>query len=271
MAGKINLGEMAAYSDTYDASLLMPIARSAARNKLQAENHLQGMLGQDIWQAYEVSWLNASGKPKVARAVFRFDCHSPAIIESKSFKYYLNSYNQTRVASESALLQQLERDLASACGAPVRVALSKVGAASELGVLDGFCVDELDSENFRYTPDKGLLNLNAARVVDHCLYSHLLKSNCPVTGQPDWATLWLKYSGQQINAESFLQYVISFRQHQDFHENCVEKVYCDVMDVCQPQKLSVYACYTRRGGLDINPFRSNHVADPPTGFRVNRQ
>ena len=257
MVDKIQLGETAAYPDTYDAGLLEPIPRKLARNKLACREYLEPMQGTDIWHAYELSWLEPSGKPRVAQAEFQFDCHSPAIVESKSFKYFLNSCNQTVFDSEASLRHKLGEDLAAACGAQVKVHLHPVGSSAHIQALPGLCVDALEAENYCYTPDKQLLAMGPGQASHQCLYSHLLKSNCPVTGQPDWATLWIEYSGQEIRPESFLRYVVSFRQHQDYHENCVEKVYCDVMSVCQPEKLQVYARYTRRGGARYQPVSLN--------------
>jgi len=191
-------------------------------------------------------------------------------ITTKSFKYYLNSFNQSPVKDHSALQELLVKDLSECCGAKVEVSLHAVGERLDFQAIDALCVDDIDASDFCYHPDDSLLEVAQDGVKDESLLSHLLKSNCPVTGQPDWASVIVTYSGKRIVPESFLKYIVSFRQHQDYHENCVEKMYCDIMERCGPHKLSVYARYTRRGGLDINPFRSNYEALAPN-LRIDRQ
>ncbi|MFT5082792.1 MAG: 7-cyano-7-deazaguanine reductase [Lentisphaeria bacterium] len=269
MTMNITLGQAALYADSYDPSMLGPIPRSHSRVGLWGEKGLP-FSGKDIWTCYELSWLDASGKPQVAIGEFEFSFNSYAIIESKSFKYYLNSFNQTRYKSWQHVSNILKHDLSQACGGTVEVSLFKLGNAQALQQLPGFCVDDLVLEKPCYSPDARLLKLAGAEKENAQLFSHLLKSNCPVTGQPDWASVWLEYSGLEILGESFLAYIVSFRQHQDFHENCVEKIFTDILKQCSPRSLSVYARYTRRGGLDINPFRSNCRSDVPFN-RVARQ
>lgn len=253
------LGQESVYTDQYAPSLLEPIPRSLARESLFANGTdiSSVFTGIDLWTAYELSWLDENGKPCVAIAEFEFPCSSTAIVESKSFKYYLNSFNQTRVASVSALKSMLVTDLTKVCGAPVAVRLYSLDSYTSSFQLEGVCIDDLSIEVDSYSTEKTVLNVVGKTVESFSIYSHLLKSNCPVTGQPDWATIWIEYQGKEICQESFLRYVISFRQHQDFHENCVEKMFTDILSQCQPQALTVYARYTRRGGLDINPFRTN--------------
>lgn len=252
----LQLGKHTEYISVYTPSLLDPIPRSLARESLAIDQQQLPFAGVDIWTAYEVSWLNHNGLPQQAIAVFAIPADSPNIIESKSFKLYLNSFNQTRFNNRSEVLATLESDLKVAAGAPVLVDLEGLDQFAATGVQRprGICIDQQDVKITDYQPNANLLTtLEEER--NETLYSDLLKSNCPVTAQPDWATLIVSYSGKQICAEALLRYVVSFRDHQDFHENCVERIYCDIMERCQPSSLMVYARYTRRGGLDINPLR----------------
>ncbi|PCK10046.1 MAG: NADPH-dependent 7-cyano-7-deazaguanine reductase QueF [Alteromonadaceae bacterium] len=269
MNEKVALGKSALYRDSYAPELLEPIGRDLSRSNLfQAALPFTGV---DIWTAYELSWLTPRGKPQVAIAEFEFPFDSKSIVESKSFKYYLNSLNQTVYSSWLDVRSLLIRDLSRACGGEVNVRLCGLDDALPLDRLSGNCVDGLDVEIDGYMPSASLLALEGEQSVsDVQMYSHLLKSNCPVTGQPDWASVWVEYSGKKICPSSFLRYVISYRQHQDFHENCVEKFFKDITDTCQPEALSVYARYTRRGGLDINPFRTNCGRAVPAR-RLSRQ
>ncbi|WP_299976092.1 NADPH-dependent 7-cyano-7-deazaguanine reductase QueF [uncultured Pseudoteredinibacter sp.] len=252
----LQLGKHTEYISVYTPSLLDPIPRSLARESLAIDQQQLPFAGVDIWTAYEVSWLNHNGLPQQAIAVFAIPADSPNIIESKSFKLYLNSFNQTRFNNRSEVLATLESDLKVAAGVPVLVDLEGLDQFAATGVQRprGSCIDQQEVKITDYQPNANLLNtLEEER--SETLYSDLLKSNCPVTAQPDWATLIVSYSGKQICAEGLLRYVVSFRDHQDFHENCVERIYCDIMERCQPSSLMVYARYTRRGGLDINPLR----------------
>ncbi|MNO70863.1 NADPH-dependent 7-cyano-7-deazaguanine reductase [compost metagenome] len=213
----------------------------------------------DIWNCYELSWLTPSGKPVVAIGEFAIPADSPNIIESKSFKLYLNSLNQSAFDSSESLREVLERDLSAAAGKPVGVRVRSLDEVAAEGVasIGGTCIDDLDVTVESYDhPRPELLRCDDARRVDEVLYSHLLKSNCPVTGQPDWGTLVVDYSGPALDPASLLAYVASFRQHQDFHEQCVERIFLDLQRLLQPSRLTVYARYVRRGGLDINPYRS---------------
>ncbi len=253
----VKLGEETLYPQYYDPGLLEPIPRQFSRAQLNIQGDLP-FKGVDLWSAYELSWLSSTGKPHVAVATFRFPAQSAAIVESKSFKYYLNSFNQTPISSVDSLKTMLVGDLSNACGDKVAVEICGVCEAGDSGVLPGFCVDELAVTIEAYEPDASLLAFDSNHAVKNdCLFSHLLKSNCPVTAQPDWATLWIRYSGSKIQPESFLRYIVSYRQHQDFHENCVEKIFCDLYRRGQLHSLEVYARYTRRGGLDINPYRAS--------------
>lgn len=267
------LGQSVAYASQYDPSLLFPIARSHNRAALNLTAGSLPFTGVDLWNAYELSWLDAKGKPRVAMATFSVPADSPNIIESKSFKLYLNSFNQTRLVNSAALRGRLERDLSAAAGAPVGLDFFLPQRFSELqmGELDGIYIDKLDIEIDTYEPAPELLRTRAGDVVEETLASRLLKSNCPVTGQPDWATVQIRYRGKPIDRESLLRYVVSFRQHAEFHEHCVERIFSDIMQACCPEQLTVYARYTRRGGLDINPWRSNFEAAPPADVRTVRQ
>ena len=266
------LGQKTAYISSYDASLLFPIARSESRKALGISSDLP-FYGYDIWTGYELSWLNTKGKPVIAVAEFKIPCDSPCIIESKSFKLYLNSFNQTRFSSLDDVKNTLLKDLSAVAGSEVGVDLRSLSDSNLLVdvTYDALYLDELDIDVDTYHPDPSLLTVDASEEVAEVLCSHLLKSNCPVTVQPDWATLFVEYSGAKISHENLLRYVISFREHQDFHEHCVERIFVDLLRTCKPKRLSVYARYTRRGGLDINPFRSTDVAAKPSVGRVLRQ
>lgn len=259
---QVHLGQQQAYSDQYDVSLLQPIERSICRGQLP----IKEFIGADLWTAFEVSWLDAGGKPCVASVEFEFPANSSHIIESKSFKYYLNSFNQTRLASRHELNQRLINDLSAAAGGQVLVRDYVPPVA--LGVDQQIMLDGLPLAEPAYKPAPQLLSASGAQVQE-VLCSHLLKTNCPVTGQPDWASIWIGYEGAQIDHNGLLAYIVSFREQQDFHENCVEHIYCDLWQRCAPVRLWVYARYTRRGGLDINPLRSSEPMAAPKlrGFR----
>jgi 7-cyano-7-deazaguanine reductase len=268
------LGKPVSYQAEYNPGLLFSIARSDKRAELGLTGTLP-FFGVDLWNAYELSWLNLRGKPQVAIAAITVPADSPNIIESKSLKLYLNSLNQTRLAGPDALLTLLRADLSAGFGAPVHIVLTAQDAFQTLkmGELDGLLLDRLDIEVDSYTPDPALLQTDPAQVpVEETLVSHLLKSNCLVTGQPDWASVQIRYIGTPIDQEGLLKYLIGFRNHNEFHEQCVERIFVDILQQCQPQKLAVYARYTRRGGLDINPWRSNFTtAQRPSNLRTARQ
>jgi 7-cyano-7-deazaguanine reductase len=268
------LGKPAAYQAEYLPSLLFPIARQPKREEIGVHGTLP-FFGVDIWNAYEVSWLNLRGKPQVAIATFTVPADSPNIIESKSLKLYLNSLNQTRLAGPEAVAELLRADLSAGFGAPIQVALTLPDQFGTLrmGELEGLLLDRLDIEAVGYTPDPSLLKANHAEaIVEETLVSHLLKSNCLVTGQPDWGSVQIRYVGAPIDQEGLLQYLIGFREHNEFHEQCVERVFMDILRQCKPQKLAIYARYTRRGGLDINPWRSNFsTGQRPPNLRNARQ
>ena len=272
--GASPLGKPSAYVTQYDPALLFPIAWQAKRDELALTGTLP-FFGMDIWNAYEVSWLNLRGKPQIAIATVMVPAESPNIIESKSFKLYLNSFNQTRLAGPEALSELLRADLSAGFGAPVQLSLTlpEQFANLKMGELDGLLLDRLDIDVGEYTPDAGLLNADLdGAPVEQTLVSHLLKSNCLVTGQPDWGSVQIQYVGAPIDQEGLLRYLIGFRNHNEFHEQCVERIFMDVLRRCKPQKLAVFARYTRRGGLDINPWRSNFsTGQRPSNLRNARQ
>ncbi len=253
------LGKSSAYVATYSPELLFPIARAPKWAELGLSAETLPYVGVDIWNCYELSWLLPSGKPVVAIGEFAIPADSPNIIESKSFKLYLNSLNQSRFESREALAETLARDLSGAAGKPVQVRLRGLDEVSAEGIgrLPGRCIDDLDIAIEHYDePRPELLGCDRTQVVDDVLHSQLLKSNCPVTGQPDWGSVVVDYRGPALAAEGLLAYLVSFRQHADFHEQCVERIFLDLQRLLQPERLTVYARYVRRGGLDINPYRS---------------
>lgn len=267
------LGQSTEYVDTYTPSLLFPIARKLNRDDLSIDETALPFKGQDIWTGYELSWLNTKGKPVVAVACFVFACQSSHIIESKSFKLYLNSFNQTRFDSLEQVKTALTADLSNAVGSPVVVTLYSGDDYNCLPCtpLPGECIDDLDIEIDNYHIDATILTSSNNEVVTETLHSHLLKSNCLITSQPDWASIIIRYTGAKICRESLLKYLISFRTHNEFHEQCVERIYCDLMAVLNITELEVYARYTRRGGLDINPYRSSKFDEVPFNVKINRQ
>ena len=256
MTKSITLGETAEYADTYSPNFLQPIERNPQTAQLKTKG---GITGADIWTAYELSWLDGRGKPQVAMAKFSFPSDSPAIVESKSFKYYLNSLNQTRYDSWAEVKNILANDLQKISKSKVCVELLHLDERQSFQGFVGDCVDDLNITIDTYELRSDLLSLEEQEtfVDGACLYSHLLKTNCPVTNQPDWGSVWIKYSGRKICHASFLRYIISYRKHSGFHESCVESIFSDIWNHCNPEKLTVYGRYTRRGGLDINPFRTS--------------
>ncbi|MEW5250327.1 NADPH-dependent 7-cyano-7-deazaguanine reductase QueF [Microbulbifer discodermiae] len=269
---KLPLGRETSYEASYNPQLLCPLARQVSRALLQVRDDELPFFGVDEWWGFELSWLNPKGLPQVAVGRFTFPAESPSMVESKSFKLYLNSFNQTQFDSARVVQDILVRDLSAACGADVGVTLFGVEDAT-LAVHQprGCCLDTLDIETRRYQPDAALLKLEQSRgEVEETLYSHLLRSNCPVTGQPDWATVSISYRGPALQRESLLAYIVSFREHQDFHEHCVERIFCDLQGLAEFDHLTVCARYTRRGGLDINPLRST-LPDAQLPPRYGRQ
>ncbi len=273
------LGKASAYTDQYDPTLLFPIPRAGKRAEIGIAD-VPPFFGADLWTAFEVSWLNLRGKPQVALVHFTIPCESPNIVESKSFKLYLNSFNNTRFADASEVQARLRADISEAVwrGAPhpatvgVKLIAPELFDQEPVHELDGLSLDRLDVECTRYQPAPDLLKAQFDEApVTEVLTSNLLKSNCLVTGQPDWGSVQIRYTGPQIDQEGLLQYIVSFRNHNEFHEQCVERIFMDIWTRCQPIKLTVYARYTRRGGLDINPWRTSHPQAMPKNVRTARQ
>ena len=269
----LSLGKQVDYEFEYNPDLLQGVPRSLSRDTLNLAGSGLPFDGIDTWTGYELSWLNLKGKPNVAI----LECHVPItsknLIESKSFKLYLNSFNQTKFASAEDVQQVLQADLSACAGEPVEVKLILPEQFSSLQFQEftGTLLDNLDVEIDQYSPNTQYLTVSKNEAaVEETLVSHLLKSNCLITSQPDWASIQIRYKGNAIEHEGLLRYLISFRQHNEFHEQCVERIYNDIMQHCQPEKLTVCARYTRRGGLDINPFRSNFEA-PYANHRQARQ
>jgi len=273
------LGKASAYADQYDPSLLFPIPRATKRAEIGITS-TPPFLGADLWTAFELSWLNERGKPQVALAHITVPCETPNIVESKSFKLYLNSFNNTRFASAQDVQARMRADISEAAwrGAAhpgtvgVKLLLPEQFDREPVHELDGLNLDRLDIECTQYQPAPERLSANFDEApVSEVLVSHLLKSNCLVTGQPDWGSVRIAYSGPQIDQEGLLQYIVSFRNHNEFHEQCVERIFMDLWTRCKPIKLEVYARYTRRGGLDINPWRTSHPQALPANTRTARQ
>jgi 7-cyano-7-deazaguanine reductase len=270
------LGKTSAYIDQYDASLLFPIARQTKRDELGIKSTLPFM-GADLWTAYELSWLNMRGKPQIAIAHITVPCETPCIVESKSFKLYLNSFNNTPFDSFEAVRERIAIDIGCAAwGKEGRVGVKLISpelfGTEKVSELAGVQLDRLDLDCTHYSPAPELLTaVFNEQPVTETLVSHLLKSNCLVTSQPDWGSVQISYSGPQIDQAGLLQYIVSFRNHNEFHEQCVERIYTDIMARCKPTKLAVYARYTRRGGLDINPWRTSHPQSLPANVRSARQ
>ena len=274
------LGRSSAYVDRYDASLLFPIARSIQRTAMGIDERALPFFGADLWTAFELSWLNARGKPQVAIAHFTVPCETPNIIESKSFKLYLNSFNSSVFADIDAVRERLKVDIAEAAwrgsersgGIGVKLLTPEQFEREQVHELEGLDLDRLDIECTHYQPAPELLRSDATLPqVTETLVSRLLKSNCLVTGQPDWGSVQIRYSGPPIDQAGLLAYIVSFRNHNEFHEPCAERMFRDILARCKPHKLSVYARYTRRGGLDINPFRTSSPQALPLNARMARQ
>jgi 7-cyano-7-deazaguanine reductase len=265
----LTLGKVTQYSNKYNPSLLQAVPRSLNRDDLALSNENLPFLGEDVWYGYELSWLNSRGKPVVAVAEFKIPCTSDNLIESKSFKLYLNSLNQSTFESWSVVEKTLINDLSNIANAPVKVTLYEVDNCPPLAINIPLakCIDDIDIDIETYSYQPSILSNDDCQgsneVVEEYLVSHLLKSNCLITNQPDWASVYIRYRGSKVNHEKLLRYIISFRDHNEFHEQCVERIYCDLMKYCNIEKLEIFARYTRRGGLDINPFRSTDKQNSP--------
>lgn len=254
------LGSDTSYPERYSPDVLYPIPRWPARSLLDIDKKIQ-MYGLDHWQAFELSWLTSKGKPEVAIAELFFNCESENIIESKSLKLYLNSFNQEKIESTDRVIELITADLSKVSNSEVKVVITPLRKSMRqtANALPGKCIDSLDIEITEWLPNDQLLNCGSELVFDEELYSDLFKSNCPVTGQPDWASVSIKYTGMQIDPESLLRYLCSFRSHQGYHEECAERIYRDIMVRCRPSELFVGMNYLRRGGIDINVYRSTRL------------
>ena len=256
----IPLGKPTSYKNAYAPELLAPIARAESRAAIDGP---LPFTGSDIWNAWELTWLADSGRPEIAAAVIIVPAESPNIVESKSLKLYLNSFAMTRFASAADVRDRIHADLSAAAGSPVAVSLLSERDHREalIGKLPGFLLDTLDVSCEHDDVDAGLLSCSDEVVREEC-HTHLFRSLCPVTAQPDLASIYIRYTGPKIDAASLLRYLVSFREHQDFHEACVERMFVDIEAACAPQKLCIYARFQRRGGIDINPWRANDARLP---------
>jgi 7-cyano-7-deazaguanine reductase len=269
------LGKTASYTsnNTYNPGLLFPIPRQSKRLEIGIDDGKLPFIGMDIWNHYEVSWLDVKGKPEVAIAVIQIPASSPNIIESKSMKLYFNSFSNHTFSSKEELTEVIINDLSLKVKQTVKVELWDLNEINNFPITmpQGICIDNLAIEVVDYTVNPRLLITNSALTTTETLYSNLLKSNCLVTNQPDWATVIIEYSGKAINHASLLKYIISFRNHNEFHEQCVERIFVDIQNNCAPTELTVTARFTRRGGIDINPIRSTNKHLNLTNFRLIRQ
>ena len=267
---ELPLGRETGYPEQYAPDLLYPIARSDSRESLGKDD--LPFHGTDIWNAWELTWLSPGGVPAVATAEIRIPASTPNLVESKSLKLYLNSFAMTVCENDAEVSEKIASDLGHCAGGPVSVTLMNAHhpTANAIAALPGTCIDTLTASATQYVVDASLLRADSNTVVDETLHTHLLRSLCPVTSQPDIGSLMLRYSGPRIDPASLLQYVVSFRSHNDFHEACVERMFIDIQQHCGAEQLSLYARYQRRGGLDINPFRSNFEFDPQN-LRLWRQ
>ena len=279
-AAQSQLGKSSAYVDQYDPTQLFPISRATQREAMGIKPGALPFFGADLWTAFELSWLNPRGKPQLAIVHFTVPCETPNIIESKSFKLYLNSFNGSTFATADAVRERLRADVAEALwrgsdrieGIGVKLIAPDQFDTEPVHELDGLNLDRLDIECTHYQPAPELLTSDVTQMaVTETLTSRLLKSNCLVTGQPDWGSVQIRYSGPPIEQAGLLAYIVSFRNHNEFHEPCVERMFTDILRQCRPTKLAVYARYTRRGGLDINPFRTSWPQALPANARTARQ
>lgn len=269
---KIPLGRDTDYPDNYAPSLLCPIPRADARGPLGISEQ-PPFFGADIWNAWELSWLGVSGRPAIATAEIVVPADSPNIVESKSLKLYLNSFAMSQFPSDVEVAATLRKDLIACVGSPVTVTVMPIVAteARPTSRLAGTCLDSLDVGCTDWEVNADLLHADSGHVVGEDVHTHLLRSLCPVTGQPDIGSVQVSYHGPKIDQASLLKYVVSYRRHNDFHEACVERMFLDILSRCRPERLSIHARYQRRGGIDINPFRSNDPHEPPLNLRLWRQ
>lgn len=266
---EIPLGKPTEYTETYAPELLFAVPRKEARTWLDLSADLP-FQGSDIWNAWELTWLDLNGKPQVATATFVVDANSANIIESKSLKLYLNSFSMTRFASTTDISEKIATDLSATAAADVGVTINRDTTAHPIVDFNGQCIDAHEMESVSSEIDASVLRSDDERMLSETLYSHLLRSNCPVTRQPDMGSIMIDYTGPKISAPALLQYIVSYRQHNDFHEACVERIFLDIQSQCRAEELTVYARFNRRGGIDINPYRSN-TNRAPKNTRLWRQ
>lgn len=286
------LGLSSSYDPHYNPERLFAISREPKRKEIGIDSQVLPFYGFDCWNHYEVSWLNKKGKPMVAVAEIIYDCSTPFLVESKSLKLYFNSFNNTHFKDSEAVRQRVIEDLGKRLVGDVEVrilSLKEKELATIYAAPKGECIDDLDvacsvyhvepkylslqdNKANKVTKVNNVTKVNKESTVEEILYSDLLKSNCLVTNQPDWGTVQIAYTGKQINREGLLKYLVSFRNHNEFHEQCIERIFVDIMKHCQPEKLTVYGRYTRRGGLDINPYRSTEKMEwQGLNYRLIRQ
>ncbi|HKK22134.1 MAG TPA: NADPH-dependent 7-cyano-7-deazaguanine reductase QueF [Pseudohaliea sp.] len=272
MATENPLGRQVRGSTRYDPALLFPILRSEGRARLGQGEGALPFHGSDVWHAYELSWLEPDGRPRVSLGRIEVPADSPCMVESKSLKLYLNALNGSRFVSAEAVRETIAVDLSAATGGAVTVTLAALDDPAFQGVAaPGACIDHEPFSGAAETPGPALLRVApAGDRVEETLHSHLLRSLCPVTAQPDWATVVVCYRGPRLDRSALLAYLVAFREQQDFHEQCVERIYLDLAAVLQPETLSVQALYTRRGGIDISPWRSSAPGEAPQ-YRLHRQ
>jgi 7-cyano-7-deazaguanine reductase len=269
----LELGKHSSYVNQYDASKLFPIERQEKRLEIGIDEEKLPFYGHDIWNHYEVSCLNLKGKPMVFVAMIRYDCHSPCIIESKSMKLYFNTFNNSRFENTQTLAEVIQKDISSRVKAEAVVTLHPLHEANffqNIADFNGRCLDDLDISLDKFELNPSVLK-TTSQIVEEKIFSHLLKSNCLVTHQPDWGSVFIHYQGPKIIDESLLEYIVSFRDHNEFHEQCIERIFVDIMRHCKPTTLTVYGRYTRRGGLDINPIRSTEKDIKAPLLRLIRQ
>lgn len=268
MSHDLPLGRAVDYPHDFDPTLLFPIARRRGRTDIGIDEQALPFIGLDRWNAYEIGWLDRRGKPCVATAMLELAATTPNLIESKSLKLYLNSFNAAQWPDAQTVRARIATDLSSCAGGAVHVAFGLPAIADDDSVL----IDALALDVDDYGPPNAAhLDCDRQTQADETLRSELLKSNCPVTGQPDWASVRVAYRGPRIDRAGLLAYLVSFRNHCEFHEQCVERIFVDVMTRCHAQSLSIEARYTRRGGLDINPWRATPDRTAPIRARDLRQ
>ncbi|MFQ3307462.1 MAG: 7-cyano-7-deazaguanine reductase [Candidatus Midichloriaceae bacterium] len=270
---KSPLGKKNTYKSTYDKSLLFPISRDEKRKEIGIDKNHLPFYGYDLFNAYEVSWLNQNGKPLVKIAQIYYNASSDYLIESKSLKLYLNSFNNNNFSNENEVIRTIQKDLKEFLKTDVHVSFKDLSTKDQIFSPSAICIDEIDVIAPKYNKvDSNIIELEKTKTqVSESLYSNLLKSNCLITGQPDWGTIEINYTGQGINHESLLKYIISYRNHNEFHEQCIERIFMDIKNICNTKSLSVLGRYTRRGGIDINPFRSTNEHFKISNQRLIRQ